>query len=113
MECSDRNAVVVTVLAVLSARSSFRLSAAMRSCPAHRRSRICPLVANSSAHWRSVVLPSLKVLAAARIRAGGVPSGSTGVARHSQPAGRDKLKSYEMSCCWRSATGDENLVRVG
>jgi len=52
-------------------------------------------VANGSAHWRSVVLPSLKVPASARIRAGGVPPGSTGVARHSQPTGRNKLKSFE------------------
>ena len=42
-----------------------------------------------------MVLPSLNSFAAARIRVGGVPPGSTGVARHSQPTGRDKLKSYE------------------
>ena len=52
-------------------------------------------MANSSAHWRSAVLPSLKVVAAARIRVGGVPPGSTGVARHARRAGRNKLKSYE------------------
>lgn len=52
-------------------------------------------MANGSAHRRPVVVPALKSFALARIRVGGVPSGSTGVARHSQPTGRDKLKSYE------------------
>jgi hypothetical protein len=31
------------------------------------------------------------------------------VARHACRTGRDLLKSYEMSCCWRGTTGDENL----